>query len=101
MFCVIHHVVIAKFFLSLSDIERDSCRKQFGSGRTLSRTGWQAVKLVRPYDLLLLEQVRGLHKAYRGKTVWAIDTEFASLHEAYPVPFIISIRDLRTSKVVL
>lgn len=50
---------------------------------------------------MLLEQVRGLHKAYREKTVWVINTEFASLLEANPVPSIILIRNLRTSKVVL
>jgi hypothetical protein len=66
-----------------------------------STTRWQAAKLARPYDLLLLQQVRGLHKAYSEKTIWVIDTTFATMRGTYPVPFILSIRDLRTSKAIL
>jgi hypothetical protein len=55
MFCVIHHVIVAKFFLSLSDIERDECRKRHDGGCIPNKTGWQAVKLVRSYDPLLFK----------------------------------------------
>jgi hypothetical protein len=89
-FCVEHHVIAARLYLSLSNDEMERWR-----GQAIVRPSYasQTVRLTRPQNPCTLDALRSIHWTYLHRIVWVIDVEFATVRGGQPVPFCIIIRD--------
>jgi hypothetical protein len=48
-----------------------------------------------------LDEIRTIHELHNKFVIWTIDVEFATPRQACPIPFILTVRDVKTDAITL
>jgi hypothetical protein len=94
-FCLEHHVIVARFYLSLSDDEVKRWQEQ-----PIVRPSYasQTVQLTRPQNPWTLDVLRNIHWTYLHKIVWVIDVELLQYEEGSLCPSVSLFGTLRPTR---
>jgi hypothetical protein len=109
VYCCFHHIAIARYFLSLPELDNDKIKAQISFTARKFRQftpchnvdNQPTVMLQKPSSKSGIEAVRLVHSLYQSKTIWVIDVEFHQPRGYKPVPFCIAVFDAKTDKITL
>ncbi|KAJ4340954.1 hypothetical protein N0V95_007356 [Ascochyta clinopodiicola] len=102
-FSVHHHAMVSQTWTAMSNNERMVAMKQVISNTKrwgTKQTDFQDFRFQRP-ERSTRDNLMFMRNVYEDYQVWAVDTEFATASGAHAIPFSLSIRDLRSGKIVL
>jgi hypothetical protein len=101
--CHYHHKMMLQVWDGLSIDEQSDLSDTFEKTKVHWLNDFQDdVSFIQPTDDYMVSMLAALHDSYQKTfTLWAVDTEFATIAGAHAIPFAISVRDVRSNHVIL